>query len=495
MNVLVYTGPEILASSLSNCITSLRTLLVPNYAVQSVTRQALSSQAWVTGCAMLVFPACARLLIDPLLRSMIEQYVRDGGKLLALCTRVKVHARRDTDAASLQERLSKVTLSERDALLLFYDRVSGTRVSVDVGGRPVDAASLVTASIDDLRADYIPYSGDFQGADTVEGGILEPIVHSLDGSDTKVAAAKLSFGRGIAIFSAVLIDHPLTEEPLASRISTSPTALSPDQLQKSEAQRQQLLRAVLGRLDLLLPEKASASLCPLPQILTCVPTKPWIVDSIIKALAIEPDTLRPDEPTALQDSNDTFQYFLASEKWDVLKQARETDRERKDPTSWNPKQVLVCRGGMLPPATQTPLFDVGSFYKELSNIHTKASHTDEKDRWKMGEVFMYGEVVTSTQTMLDKYVVFLFNGHHITHSPLVGTLAFSRPFRRLWYPLPLISSRDADEAGTSGCPPQDASSFRCFCASLFQSSRQASSCSCSISLALLLSRLVGMGMC
>lgn len=400
MNVLVYSGPEILASALSNCITSLRTLLVPNYAVQSITRQALSSQAWVPTCAMLVFPACKNILVDPALRLLIEQYVKDGGRLLALCTSVKVQAREETAIASLQERLSNVTLSERDALLLFSDTVSGTRISVKLGGRPVEAASLVTALTDDLRADYIPYSGEFQGA--VEGGILEPIAHALDGSDTKVAAAKLPFGNGAAIFSAVLIDHSLTEEPLASRISTSPTAVSSEQLQKAEAQRQQLVGAVLGRLGLLLPEKASASLSPLPQILTCVPTKPWIVDTIMKALAIEPETLRPDQPATLQDRNDTFQYFLASDKWDVLQRAREMSGERKDPASWNPKQVLVCRDGMLPSAAQTPLFDVRSFYKELSGIHTKASEADEKDNWKMGEAFMYGEVVTSTQTMIDR---------------------------------------------------------------------------------------------
>ena len=213
---------------------------------------------------------------------------------------------------------------------------------------------------------------------------------------------RVSYGKGMAIFSAVLVDHPLTEEPLASRISTSPTPLSPDQLQNTEVQRQQLLRAVLGKFDLLLPEKASASISPLPQILTATPSKPWIVDTIMNALSIEPDTLRVDEPVVLQDTNDTFQYFLASDKWDVLERARETSRERRNPATWNPKQVLVCRDRLLPFTAQTPLFDVGSFYKELSNIHAESDDTADKVSWRMGEAFMYGEVVTSTQTMFDK---------------------------------------------------------------------------------------------
>lgn len=403
MNVLVYSGPEILASSLSNCITSLRTLLVPNYAVQSVTRQALSSQAWVTTCAMLVFPACRNLPVDPALRSTVEQYVRNGGKLLTLGTSVKVQAREETSGKSLQERLQKLTLSERDALF-FSDTVSGTRVSVNLGGRPIEAANLVTVSMDGLQANHLLYSGDFQGPTIVEGGALEPIAHASDGGGTRLAAAKLSYGKGMAIFSAVLVDHPLTEEPLASRISTSPTPLSPDQLQNLEAQRQQLLRAVLSKFDLLLPEKVSASISPLPQILTSTPAKPWVVDIIMDALSIKPDKLRVDEPVVLQDTNDTFQYFLASDKWDVLEREREKSGERRNPATWNPKQVLVCRDGLLPSTAQTPLFDVGSFYKELSNIHAESESYDTADEvsWRMGEAFMYGEVVTSTQTMFDK---------------------------------------------------------------------------------------------
>ena len=402
MNVLVYSGPEILASSLSNCITSLRTLLVPNYAVQSVTRQALSSQAWVTTCAMLVFPACRSLSFDPALRTTVEQYIRHGGKLLTLGASVKVQAHEGTNVASPRERLHKLSPFERDTLLLFTDTVSGTRVSMNLGGRPVESASLVTISMNGLRANHLPYSGNFQGLETVEGSNLEPIIYASDGDDTRLAAAKLSYGKGMVIFSAILIDHPLTEEPLASRISTPPDSLSSDQLQNYDAQRQQLLRVVLDKLDLLLPEKASASVSPLPQILTCTPTKPWIVDTIMKALSMEPDTLRADEPAVLQDNNDTFQYFRASDKWDVLEQAREKSGERRNPATWNPKQVLVCRDGLLPSTVQTPLFDVGSFYKELSGLQTRSGHTAEKDRWRMGEAFMYGEVVTSTQTLIDK---------------------------------------------------------------------------------------------
>ncbi|KAH9916919.1 uncharacterized protein B0H18DRAFT_1136951 [Fomitopsis serialis] len=334
MNVLVYSGPEVVASSLSHCITSLRIALGPNYAVQSVTRKALSTQAWLGNCALLVLPACKSTPVDSTLSSTIEQYVQDGGRLLTIGATVKS---------------------------------SDTKISVAFEGGSLKNALLTTISLGGFHIHCLPFLGSFQGVDSAEPSKLEPIAHVVeDGACTGVATTKLSHGKGSAIFCAILIDHPLTDEPLLSRLTGSPALFSDDQLQKAEAQRQQLLRSILQTLDLVLPEKTSEYRSPLPQFLTSSPSKPWIVDRVLQALSIEPDSLPPHKPITLQDSNDTFHYQLASAGW------------------------------------ETPLFDTKKFYDELARARRKAGCKDSQDAWGMGEALFYGEVVTSTQTMIDK---------------------------------------------------------------------------------------------
>ncbi|TFY54489.1 hypothetical protein EVJ58_g8836 [Rhodofomes roseus] len=401
MNVLVYSGPEVLASSVSHCITSLRTILVPNYAVQSITKQLLSSQAWLGSCALLVFPVCRSAPIDPALRSTVERYVQDGGKLLTIGATVKRQSREAISAAGLQERLSKMTLSPQNTALVFSDKPSGNKVSVSFEGRTIENAQLATVSLGDLRVHGLPRVGSFEGIDGVGSAMLEPLAHIVeDEARTSVATAKLSYGKGCAILCACLVDHPLTAEPLIPQLTRPPSSMSDDQVQNAEHQRQQLLRCTLELLGLVPPEKTSNSLSPLPQFLTCPPAKPWVVDHVLAALSNKP--LLSDRPIVLQDSNDTFYYYLASEGWQILDKARQESGRRTDPSLWNPKHVLVYRDGLLPSAEQTPLFNVRKFHEELAPARRNAGLHDQEDAWGMGEAFLYGEVVTSTQTMLDK---------------------------------------------------------------------------------------------
>ncbi|KZT64141.1 class II aaRS and biotin synthetase [Daedalea quercina L-15889] len=403
MNVLVYSGPEVLAPSVSHCITSLRILLVPNYAVQTVSRQSLASRAWLGSCALLVLPACKTAPADSGLGSMIEQYVHDGGKLLTIGANVKLQTRGVSSATGLQGRLSRMTLTESSAPLLFSDKISGSKVSVNFEGRSLENTQLAVVSSSNIRVGCMPLLGNFQGVSNTACGTMESIAHVVeDDSNASVAVVKLSHGNGSVVFSAVLADHPITEEPLLSRLASPPFSMSGTQLQAAEAERQQLFASILQALGLTLPEKTSTSLSPLPQFLTGNPSKPWIVDNALRALSIEPETLSNDKPVVSQDSNDTFQYHLASPDWKLLDQSRDEARRRMDPSSWNPKDVLVCRGGLLPSTRETPLFDVEKFYTELAVARRKGDRKDKEGSWGVGEALIYGEVVTSTQTMLDK---------------------------------------------------------------------------------------------
>jgi len=87
---------------------------------------------------------------------------------------------------------------------------------------------------------------------------------------------------------------------------------------------------------------------------------------------------------------------------DLLKSSREASKTISDPSTWQPKHVILCLGGVLPKKEMTPIFDIALFYKDLEAARDKIGLSKTSEPWGMGEALLYGEVVTSTQTMLDK---------------------------------------------------------------------------------------------
>lgn len=75
--------------SVRHAVWSLRRLLSPNYAVITVTGEALIKEPWIASCALLVFPGGADLGYCRTLNGegnrRIIQYVNAGGAFLGLC--------------------------------------------------------------------------------------------------------------------------------------------------------------------------------------------------------------------------------------------------------------------------------------------------------------------------------------------------------------------------------------------------------------------------
>jgi biotin--protein ligase len=140
---------------------------------------------------------------------------------------------------------------------------------------------------------------------------------------------------------------------------------------------------------------------PLPQFLTSTPEKPTLVGRVMEALAAPQSG---SQLSVFKDANDEFHFYPFQESLELLELARakSVSGERSDPETWQPKHVVVCFDGSVPPPKLTPLFDLRIFYEALSTAHEKEGSPGNADSWRMGEVFLYGEVVTSTQTMLDK---------------------------------------------------------------------------------------------
>ncbi|KAK3952032.1 biotin-protein ligase [Pseudoneurospora amorphoporcata] len=89
LNVLIYSGPGVTPQSLCQCTDSLKRLVGSKYAVAVINSTILKEEPWASTCALLVFPGGADL---PFCRELngpgnmaIKNYVREGGAYLGFC--------------------------------------------------------------------------------------------------------------------------------------------------------------------------------------------------------------------------------------------------------------------------------------------------------------------------------------------------------------------------------------------------------------------------
>ncbi|KZT01356.1 class II aaRS and biotin synthetase [Laetiporus sulphureus 93-53] len=402
MDVLVYSGPEVLPSSLAHCINTLRSLLVPNYAVQALPHQPLVSQPWSANCALLVLPTCRGFLPSLPFRSAVSAFIESGGALLVIGASVST-PRPVIPAVSLEDRLAHLRLYDGKSMRLL-DKVSGSMFDVSLRGWSEDSLRSVTVEAtgaQPIRGIIAPADFGKLDVDTT-GDSAEVIARYVDaGDETNLAAAILCYvGKGSAVFWNSLIDQPLTEEPAVTILSQAEPPLSQDKISATERGRQDLLRMTLQRLGLVLPKKKLTVLSPLPQFLISTPSKPWIVERVMQELSIH----SLEEPHILKDNADTFEFRDASKDSDLPDSAREAAAKnvKLDASVLQPKIVLLGKDGTIPSVEQTPLFDIRNFYEELVVARRENHCLECAEPWGMGEALLYGEVVTSTQSMLDK---------------------------------------------------------------------------------------------
>lgn len=343
MNVLVYSGPEVVQSSLTSVISSLRSILVPNYTVQPLTQQALTSHPWAPACALLVLPAC-----DPLQSETgIKAYLENGGPLLAF----SVGAR---GPRNLLSSLSDLTVSA-DQLIRINDKSTGDYISMQLqqenGTNPVDVET------DGERVDGVPCNSS------------QPAFLELENKKSVKVMGRFTDGTvaGIKHGNAVLW-APDFGRDLPPHTET----------------RLKILRNSLRECGLHVPSDISAQKTPLPQILV---GKPPVVGRILKELSAESST---KETFIFKDENDTFHLHPSESCASLL--ADDT------PTS-QPKHIIVYADGSFPTKTQTSMFDIEMYFEELAKARGEGSTSET---WGIGEALLYGEAVTSTQTMLDK---------------------------------------------------------------------------------------------
>jgi biotin---protein ligase len=347
MNVLVYSGPEVLQTSLNNTQSILRSVLNPHYTVQTISQESLASQPWSAGCALLVLPGCRELSPSPSV-TIIRRYVENGGAFLALSTGATY------SSSSRVLDLDSIGISglSKDQTLRFYGKATSS---------------------------YL-YPGEFVGIESAKN--MKVLAHIGE----RVAAVRYELSKGTVAVWAPGVELPRSTE------SEDPATVS------WEMSRLSIMREILRDLGLRVPSENTDSACyPLPQFLTANPSKPEIVAQIMKVLS---ESMRP-----IEDKNDIFHFCNLGGNEALLKDStRSSCGIQPDTSSWQPKHIIVCRDGRLPSSQQSPLFNLNDYFRELYRARDINGLHEDTIPWAMGEALFYSEVVTSTQTMFDKYV-------------------------------------------------------------------------------------------
>ncbi|GAA6026337.1 hypothetical protein JCM8202_001945 [Rhodotorula sphaerocarpa] len=388
MNVLVYDGSGVSAASRDDTLRFLRTFLGGRYDIQTVSPRSLKEEPWTPNCALLAFPGGRDLPychdLGEVGTRRIREYVQAGGRYLGICAGAYFAS------ASIEFEVgSPLEVTGRRQLGFFPGLCRGTvfpgfEYDSNAGVRQVQ----LTLNRPAWR-DYWPQSpascsvlynggGAFLANSEPDPSRWVPLA-TYDGVDGEPAAGVLSrVEQGCAVLWGVHPEHPL-------RPSEGGDAAT-------EQTRLDLLRATLTALELDVAPGISAP--PRLSPLFLMASRPGLVQSVASSIAARSEVSGPAEVT-LQDRHDTYLLRPADASETNYHDPRPTgDSDTEVDPHDLPKVISACEAG-LPSPTQTPLFDTSRYFSTLGRESA------------IGHALMYGEVVTSTQTMLDRNDRFL----------------------------------------------------------------------------------------
>jgi biotin--protein ligase len=363
MNVLIYAS-----SASPGPLHILRSVLSPFYTVQNITSTTLATQPWSNSCALLVFssppdaPGSLSLLSQS--HAAIQQYIAAGGRMLSLGLGVSILPHRPA----------------QDHFTLWDDH---SRTAV-VPEAPGEASGLLSPASIRLRTGALlsglrPASVSFRLMHTA----LDVIHGHWEGTADAIAGIQIAVGSGLAGFWGVSLDGA----------DHSPGSLA-------------LLRYALASLGLTLPAESSPESLsalhpvpkyPLPQFLLHQHGKRQIIETILQRLGLSLAE-SPTDAGVFKDAADTYHFYQTT----LERSARLVGEARMSTklTTDAPRVVLVLPPDVFPPQELTPRFDASGYFAVLEEV--RGTQSSESGGWGLGDVLLYGEAVTSTQTMLER---------------------------------------------------------------------------------------------
>lgn len=426
--------------SVRHCLYTLRRLLAPNYAVIPVTGDMIIKEPWAPSCAAVVFPGgadqgyCRTLNGEGNRR--IRQFVERGGVYIGFCAGGYYGSQRCE--FEVGDKYLEV-VGERE--LGFYPGTArgcafaGFVYNSEKGARAVEMkvnkAALSSGSVPSLFRTYYNGGSVFVDAPKLEDKgvtILASYTEklSVDPGEGAAAVVYCKVGEGAAILTGphpefVFFGNPIDNWSLTKpRFAPAILEEKPDipgfsdlkkRLAEDEKHRMDFLKACLTKLGLTVSHEQNVPPLSRMYMSSYIPSNTGNVLSGLTPLL----SIGKKGEDLLEDSNDTF-HIVKPSKWSMVdltkalptkstEQSEEEDVANTTITSSDSitdyntiiKQILF-NDTEYPEVQTTPYFNHELFYACLKHHQSRVRLVQPT----FGNHLLYGEVVTSTNTLLEK---------------------------------------------------------------------------------------------
>ncbi|EFR05115.1 biotin-protein ligase [Nannizzia gypsea CBS 118893] len=436
LNVLVYSGAQtypdwrenILTAppgngttvdSVRQCLYTLRRILSPNYAVIPVTGEMVIKEPWTASCALFVMPGGADL---PYCRTLngegnrrIKQFVQRGGSYLGLCAGGYYgSARCEFEVGNKKLEV----IGDRE--LAFFPGIArgcafaGFVYHSEEGARAADLkvsrSALPVGSVPDTFKCYYNGGGVFVDASKYADEGIEVLASyteklHVDPGEGQAAVVYCPVGDGAAIltgphpeFSAANLDRDEASAPDYSSVV--------DVLARDDKVRTDFLKACLAKLGLQINQDTT-TVPSLSQIHLSA-LEPGAALEVLSSL--EDVITTEDGEDYVKDDNDTFilekpssmKMAKVAEALPEVTPSTKTEAAATDVedriVDYNAVVKRLVINDELPDTKTTPYFNHHAFYSNLKEYRLRS----KEDSRVFGSHMLYGEVVTSTNTILEK---------------------------------------------------------------------------------------------
>ncbi|KAF9436348.1 biotin holocarboxylase synthetase [Entomortierella beljakovae] len=417
MNILVYSGDGASRASIAHTVNSLRSLIGQHYDVMKIDASGLLTEPWEESTSLLVFPGGRDLPyvrdLNGAVNTKIKDYVHSGGKFLGICagayygsdrinfeigSMLEVQGSRDlkfypgecrgavypgfvyeseTGARAARIRVNESIFSQDN--LGFTD----TKVYFNGGGYFVDAERQPATQV------LAWYSNE------------HPQIIS-ENTTPKAAIIECQVSKGLAILSGVHPEYDATNmDSMHPEYGPQPNLVN--YLAEKEHERRALLRSVLRRFGLngTHPQPSNPSTyLSFGAIQGVSPITPLYLASITPSYTDELSRILAslaNKENIIQEPNDSFQLVMSPQHHVPIHTPTITETEDGDTEEYITKNIVICPDNP-PTINLTPEFDMSRYFADLKKARQNIDFSD----FNFGNSLMYGHVVTSTQTMLDK---------------------------------------------------------------------------------------------
>ncbi|OBT77963.1 hypothetical protein VF21_04289 [Pseudogymnoascus sp. 05NY08] len=427
LNVLVYSGTGSTDGAVRHALYTLRRLLSPNYAVFPVSNSVIIKEPWTLSCALLVFPGGADLGYCRVLNGegndRISQYIRRGGAYLGFCAGGYYGSRRcEFEVGDKKmEVVGKRELSFFPGICrgcAFKGFVYQSEAGACAAELTVETESFAGIDCPKSFKSYYNGGGVFVDAANFKSEGVEVLATyskdtDVDGGDcgTRAAAVYCKIGDGCAVLTG---PHPeFAAANLEAKSGGPDYSKMVESLLEGDNLRESFMKACLMKMGLHVAIETPM----VPPVLSALHISSLHNIEVSELFDdLQSDVTLEEGESFVKGENDTFLIekngsplslhslgVSLPEASSEAKDEAETDQLHSGQGEKNIDynkviKRLVFHDGGWPQNTETPHFNHDMFYSELVDYQDESGSRAED----FGKVIMYGDVVTSTNTILEK---------------------------------------------------------------------------------------------